>query len=561
MALARKLPVTPSLLLLALLLTSAWTAPAQPAFNDAAFSSWLIRFKSAGLGDARDALHSEGETLLTARAEVLRAPLHTDEAPREGPLLGALDTAHTLDAASRALLSAEFPALPLELWVDGLLALRAYRAMPRRGSGGSSCTRALFGTLTTSDGVDLPVSRIVTSARFSAQLASAVGLPAHGYMLGSVLVLHPAPAACVPAGAAQYRCAVGNVSGGLYAHPATAVLEGEKRRRSAMTAGHPSATPQSAGPHAHTHGGGGGGRHLDKVDASYSTGTQTMLAIRAVFLGQAASANDLSTPDFIAAINGLAAYHTRNSYGAVTFVPTIVSDCIYVMNMSMVADPAVTNADTIYASLLGSVQYAVATASGSTGTCVSRNPTAYAHFVTFIPPLAFLPWAGIATIPGRMTLINGDQGDINIPTVGHETGHTMGLMHSNVFDPRVSASNSNAEYGDFSDTMGIAARSTFITADGGSVNPAEFNIGYKSALDWLPDASLFNADPAGLNSTAATLLIQGSDRGTITTASGAYLGVSTPTPDGWGDRSLYIGEEATEDCAHCGGNGTYFMAR
>ena len=103
-------------------------------------------------------------------------------------------------------------------------------------------------------------------------------------------------------------------------------------------------------------------------------------------------------------MQGAVAFHARNSFGAVTIVP-IIEPCVYVMNVSAgTTYSAQDNEDTIYTALWEAVHYL----GGATG-CPAYNPAAYRHFVAYIPSLAFLPWAGIAEIPGRRTIINGNQ--------------------------------------------------------------------------------------------------------------------------------------------------------
>ena len=83
-------------------------------------------------------------------------------------------------------------------------------------------------------------------------------------------------------------------------------------------------------------------------------------------------------------------------------------------------------------------------------------------------------------------MINGYYGAETTGILGHELGHNMGLLHANVIDPRTTASQSSAEYGDATDTMGSGSQDVPISADGGTYNPSEFNVGYKDALNWVP---------------------------------------------------------------------------
>ena len=76
----------------------------------------------------------------------------------------------------------------------------------------------------------------------------------------------------------------------------------------------------------------------------------------------------------------------------------------------------------------------------------------YKRRILMMPRRSSCPWSGLASVgctSSCNTWINNGGNDIHMPTLFHELGHNIGLMHSNRL-----VQNKSAEYGDCTDPMG-----------------------------------------------------------------------------------------------------------
>ncbi|MDC7708640.1 NEW3 domain-containing protein [Vogesella indigofera] len=122
--------------------------------------------------------------------------------------------------------------------------------------------------------------------------------------------------------------------------------------------------------------------------------------------------------------------------------------------------------------------YAISNAAKNAALAAGADLSAYTNFVYMFPKSACFTWAGLADIGGNPSnaWINGS---FTLRTVGHELGHTFGLLHAQALNCDVSpiASNCNSiTYGDPADIMGSALS--------GHINAV-----YKETLGWLNNGS------------------------------------------------------------------------
>ena len=109
-------------------------------------------------------------------------------------------------------------------------------------------------------------------------------------------------------------------------------------------------------------------------------------------------------------------------------------------------------------------------------TNAGSNPAAYDKHVVLFPSNRACGWAGIATVGGSMTLVNGALSNVRV--VGHELGHNFGLLHARAAlcdETPISGTCRFQEYGNRSDIMGSST--------------GHFNAMFKQNLGWLGTGS------------------------------------------------------------------------
>jgi hypothetical protein len=124
---------------------------------------------------------------------------------------------------------------------------------------------------------------------------------------------------------------------------------------------------------------------------------------------------------------------------------------------------------------------------------------AYSNVMYIFPTLAACGWAGLGSMPGSETWINGY---VQLRVMAHELGHNFGVHHANSYDCTVSGSRvslgpaancSSVEYGDPFSIMG-------------SASTRQFPAFHKDELGWLQPTSTYTVTSSGTYTIAASEL-------------------------------------------------------
>ncbi len=151
--------------------------------------------------------------------------------------------------------------------------------------------------------------------------------------------------------------------------------------------------------------------------------------------------------------NSVNAFMRETSFGAVSLTGRDRADGDVYPTVQIASDPATCAEDTYSAAALASLRaqgFSTLTGNGTDG---------YQHYIYLWPRLASCGYAGLGSVPGRDTWINGS---LSVSVLSHELGHNFGLAHANALSCRdgtgaavvLSDICSSVAYGDPFETMG-----------------------------------------------------------------------------------------------------------
>ena len=220
-------------------------------------------------------------------------------------------------------------------------------------------------------------------------------------------------------------------------------------------------------------------------DSAYTTGTKQVLVIRVDFSDMPGDPMFYGTTDTPASIQNITdtqvkPYYVRSSYNLTALNYTISSQ---LYRLPRTASSYATAGDNT------GLHTDAETAAGADYDVASYDRVLV--LFTFLGNLSGsqITYGGLAQVGGRDLWINGE---FDFRVVAHETGHTYGLIHGNLWQVTdgnpASLSGSSTEYGDDYDTMGANFANTQST---------DFNAWYKTQLDWIPTGHVQRVTASG----------------------------------------------------------------
>jgi hypothetical protein len=190
--------------------------------------------------------------------------------------------------------------------------------------------------------------------------------------------------------------------------------------------------------------------------ASWTHGRKSVLYIRVNFPDDLTE--PVSEPAAYAAMNGVNAFYTENSYNLTALTATVTPVITMPQTKAYYsADPGLLQSDAwVYAKRAG---------------FATQN---YDRDIIALTSVPGYDWGGLASVGGKGVWLQS----YGVGVTSHELGHNYGLFHANFWNTLTNFSmigpGTNLEYGNIYDTMGPAAAGN-----------ALFNAVHKNLLDWL----------------------------------------------------------------------------
>jgi hypothetical protein len=385
---------------------------------------------------------------------------------------GAPRTRGTFSHAARSLLQDE--------WTSAVVDVRTLRGLPSRKSNNTRAPHFVY--LTFPNGRH---ARVHPASVAFARLPPVGSVPVQGFFFRNEFVADRTGAECEEPAASGRRvvCVVGGTAR-EFASPAAAEAEVAALRRTGARRLQMGADPAVA--------------PVQPVfDATYSTGARSILFLNVRFKNQISSDDSICD---ITSVNDAAAIlplrHGARSFGAVTFLPTVVN-CTLELKLSAAE----------YLSLydfhkLAKDALAAARAATSCSPLSAAQIADFDHIAIFHPEFGIgsdgdFDYGGLGEIPGRISWYNGPT-NANEGFVAHEVGHNYGVQHASTWP----AGGEFVEYGDQVDVMGSSPNMLI----------GDYSAGSKISIGWIPSDRFIALHPhggdaaSGLVSNASFLL-------------------------------------------------------
>lgn len=279
---------------------------------------------------------------------------------------------------------------------------------------------------------------------------------------------------------------------------------------------------------------------------AWTHGSKRLLVIRVDFsdrIGTPVNDTDNNAPitdnyvaNVINGVNGVRSFFQQSSFGKtdILLAAPVANDSSDVTGVLRVPNTAASYATAGDNTLLHTHAQAAATTAGFNLANYDRIAVVFSDLSTI--PGSQIDYAGLASVTGSEIWINGS---FTMAVVGHELGHTYGLLHANLWqvpatDP-VALNGSSTEYGDVFDLMGAATGPE-----------QDFGPWKKNILHWIPDAAVtlaassgtyrvsrFDASAANLSSSLALKIVRDSTRD-------YWIGYRRATSSATADNGAYV---------------------